>query len=52
MKQASKEIKNFPIRLPLDFHKEIKVAAFTQEVSIHQFIIDAITEKLAREGKK
>lgn len=47
-----KAIKRFPLRLEENIHKEIKVAAFKKEVSIHAYIMDAVKEKLKKDSKK
>ncbi|AIW03672.1 transcriptional repressor [Bacillus phage Pascal] len=52
MKILDKNIKRFPLRLEENIHREIKVAAFNADVSIHQFIMEAVKDKLKKEGNK
>ena len=44
-----KNIKRFPLRLEENIHREIKVAAFNKDVSIHQYIMDAVKDKLKKD---
>ncbi|AIW03722.1 Arc-like repressor [Bacillus phage Palmer] len=44
--------KLFNIRLEAAMHKQLRYISFEKEISMHQFIIEAIQEKLAKEGKK
>jgi predicted HicB family RNase H-like nuclease len=44
-------IKTFPIRLTSGFHKQIKEAAEDAHISINQFILQAITEKITEQKK-
>lgn len=39
-------IKTFPIRMPIDFHKLLQETAGTEHLSINEFIIRAIQEKI------
>jgi len=41
-------IKTFPLRLTDEFHKEIKIAATKEGISIHDFIVKAVLEKLGK----
>jgi len=43
--------KTFPLKLGLEFHKRIKLAAVKSGETIEHFIIKAIKEKLTREEK-
>ena len=45
----AKLIKTFPLKLSLEFHKKIKMAALKEEKTLEFFIIEAIKEKM--EGK-
>jgi len=49
VKQLDKNIKRFPLRLEENIHREIKVAAFNKDVSIHQYIMDAVKDKLKKD---
>jgi predicted HicB family RNase H-like nuclease len=44
-----KAIKRFPLRLEEEIHKQIKLAAFKKEVSIHSYIMEAVKEKLNKD---
>lgn len=41
-------IKTFPLRLTNEFHKKIKSAAYRAETSLHDYIVQAIQEKLEK----
>ena len=45
------EVKKFPIVLTLEHHKIIKEAAAELHLSMNKFFIEAVDEKLKREGK-
>ena len=45
-------IKTFPLRITKDFHAEMKEAAHEEHLSIHEFIVKAITERILQQGKK
>ena len=47
-------IKTFPLRFTDEFHKALKEAAHEANISIHQYVIDAINSKMfydKKEGK-
>lgn len=44
-------IKTFPLKLSLEFHKKIKLAAAESEKTIEFFIVEAIKEKLIKDVK-
>lgn len=48
-----RQVKKFPLRLEISFSKEIDSYVFyTESPSKHQYIIDAIKEKIARDKIK
>lgn len=44
-------MKNFLIALPLDLHAKLKATAALKRMTMLQFILDAISEKIDRESK-
>ncbi|MCY9545273.1 hypothetical protein M5X02_32105, partial [Paenibacillus alvei] len=49
-KTVKKDIKTFPLRLEYNFSKEIDALVFyTDSPSKHQYILDAINEKMSRD---
>ena len=48
----AEEIKRLNITLEASLHKELKVTAAREEVTITQFVAEAIREKIERENKK
>lgn len=42
------KIKTFPLRLTEDFHSKLKDAAYVERLSIHEFIMKAIEEKIVK----
>ena len=47
-----KGFKVFPIQIPDATHAKIKIAAYIANMTIYDFIMQAIQEKIEREGKK
>ena len=39
----------FPLKLTDDFHKELKEAAYVERISIHEYILISIRERIERE---
>jgi predicted HicB family RNase H-like nuclease len=39
-------IKTFPLRITQEFHKHLSDAAYNEHLSIHEFIVRAIQEKI------
>ncbi|MEE1652178.1 toxin-antitoxin system HicB family antitoxin [Brachybacterium sp. J144] len=46
--QVADEISKLTIRLPKSLHKDVKASALTEDVSVQEWIQDAIKQKLAR----
>jgi predicted HicB family RNase H-like nuclease len=44
--------KIFPLRLSIDFHEKIKQAAAEEHVSLHEYVMKAVNEKLQQTSKK
>lgn len=45
---AREEMSKLTIRLPKSMHKEVKAAALAEDVSVQEWIQDAINQKLAK----
>lgn len=45
-------MKTFPVVLKDDFHYELKMAALKAHITMHEFILQAIREKLDKDVKK
>lgn len=45
-------MKTFPVVLKDEFHYELKTAALKAHITMHEFIVQAIREKLDKEAKK
>jgi predicted HicB family RNase H-like nuclease len=43
------KIKTFPLRFTEEFHSNLKDAAYNSKQSIHEFIINAIEEKIVKD---
>jgi predicted HicB family RNase H-like nuclease len=43
-------MKDYLLKLPLELHTKLKIAAALKGVSMMQFIVDAINEKLEQEN--
>lgn len=46
--QQNQTHKTTTVRLPVDLHRQIKLATIDGGISFNQFIADAVREKLAR----
>ena len=45
------DTKKFPIILTSEFHKQIKEAAAKKHLSMSKYFVQAVIEKLGRDGK-
>ena len=44
-------MKDYLLKLPLELHTRIKVFTATKGITMAQFIVEAVTEKLNKESK-
>lgn len=45
-------IKTFPLKITEEFHAELKEAAYVERISIHEYILKSIKERIERESVK
>jgi len=50
-KNATKTVL-FSARIPVDLHKKIKILCIEQDMSVQQFVYQALQEKYQKESKK
>ena len=46
------KVKTFQVKLDNEFHREIKLAAYMKDITLHEYIVQAIREKLEKDKKK
>ena len=42
------KVKTFQVKLDNEFHREIKLAAYMKDITLHEYIVQAIQEKLEK----
>ena len=49
--ETKEKIVVFPVKLPASLHKELRVKAFNEEISIHSMVLNALKMLVSRSAK-